>query len=533
MHFMSYKKIVPDLLNVLYIVKPLKENIDSTVTNIDTEDISYYTMEKEVTFLPFSGFEIIDIREDIDKGNKYFIIELNYLNKYEKKIKDYIDAKSRDNVEKFLQILIEEGQKSIFKNILDINILNLLNDYGNKKNVIWIDQYSRCNLYNSYISKHSKSLKNFYFERATTINEAYLILSNYEFKFIYIILNDKLCELFLSEYPKNIKKIGVVTANIIFCEKEPKNKIKYINDLFLNPGGLVTDFSKVVNYLNIDECGFYNILKLKETNDSSFAGQSYGNIFKKIPKKQINSPINSIKTYISQLPNQNLISEFKNFVYKYGKSELSKVVNPTQEKNIDIPLYLYAKFYMRLYGSEEHFYYDINKYLSNCDNNNFGIYDTFIKILYYGLTENVLICNNEFPFYRGGVISKKEYQILSENKKSCKVFYVCKNFLSFSKSLNESNTFLEKNLSCGDDLYLTRFIIDKYENINSVKVNDKEEKIMSNVEMRHYSGFATEQEVLFLPFSVLKLEELDKGNQVYKGKKLRVIKFHYVGMLKK
>ena len=103
MHFMSYQKIVSDLMNVLYIVKPLKENINSTVTNIDTEDISYYTMEKEVTFLPFSGFEIIDIREDIDKGNKYFIIELNYLNKYEKKIKDYIDAKSRDNVEKFLQ----------------------------------------------------------------------------------------------------------------------------------------------------------------------------------------------------------------------------------------------------------------------------------------------------------------------------------------------------------------------------------------------------------------------------------------------
>lgn len=101
----------------------------------------------------------------------------------------------------------------------------------------------------------------------------------------------------------------------------------------------MTDFSKVVNYLNIDECGFYNILKLEKTIDSSFAGQSYGNIFKKIPKKQINSPINSIKTYISQLPNQNLISEFKNFVYKYGKSELSKVVNPTQEKNIDIPLY--------------------------------------------------------------------------------------------------------------------------------------------------------------------------------------------------
>ena len=140
MHFMSYQKIVPDLLNVLYIVKPLKENIDSTVTNIDTEDISYYAMEKEVIFLPFSGFEIINIREDIDEGNKYFIIELNYLNKYEKKIKDYIDAKSRDNVENFLQILIEEGQNSIFKNILDINTLNLLNDYGNKKNVIWIDQ---------------------------------------------------------------------------------------------------------------------------------------------------------------------------------------------------------------------------------------------------------------------------------------------------------------------------------------------------------------------------------------------------------
>ena len=64
---------------------------------------------------------------------------------------------------------------------------------------------------------------------------------------IYIIINDKLSEKFFSEYINEIKKLGVVTANIIFCDNDSKCINKFLNDPFINPGKIVTDFSKVVN----------------------------------------------------------------------------------------------------------------------------------------------------------------------------------------------------------------------------------------------------------------------------------------------
>ena len=100
--------------SVLFIVNPLNESKDTRVTNIDTKEFSYIPDEEEVLFLPFSGFEISRCEET----EKYAIIYLNYLNKYEKKIKDYIDAKSKDKVEKFLKSLIKESKSSIYKNII-------------------------------------------------------------------------------------------------------------------------------------------------------------------------------------------------------------------------------------------------------------------------------------------------------------------------------------------------------------------------------------------------------------------------------
>ena len=508
---------------VLFVVKALKEKKNVTVTNIDTEKISFCE-EKEVIFPPFSGFEISDINEEKDPIE----IHLDYLNKYEKKIIDYIDENSKDNVGNFLKNLIEKSNKSsIFKNLFPKESLNLIKNYENKKNVLWIDQYSRCKVYDDYLIKYSDNLKDFYFERATTIEEAYSILSNYEFKMIYVIINDKLAEKFFSQYEKKIKLLGVVTANIIFCEKEPEIKNKYINDSFFNPGKIVTDFSKVVAYLNTDECGFKDILKLKATIDRSFAGNNYGNIFKQINEKQIDIPINTINKIISHLPSKESISVFKNFIFTYGINKLSKVVNPTLEKKINIPLFIYPKFFMRLYGLQTPFYPDLNKYLSNRQDD-FGIFDTFVTILYYGLTQDVLISNNEFPFYRGGVISKKEFNIINQNIKSKDIFYSCKSFLSFSKSDTEAYKFLQGNLECGNSLFPALFIIEKYENI---KGNNNCSYLMSNVEMRHYSSFASEKEVLFFPLSSFRITKL--SDDKYLNTKIKIIKLNYVGILLK
>ena len=69
---------------------------------------------------------------------------LNYLNKYEKKVMDYIDARSKDRVEDFTKELSKQSQSSIFKEIIYDKRFKLIEDYRNKKNVLWIDQYSRC-----------------------------------------------------------------------------------------------------------------------------------------------------------------------------------------------------------------------------------------------------------------------------------------------------------------------------------------------------------------------------------------------------
>ena len=163
-------------------------------------------------------------------------INLNYLNKYEKKIQDYIDARSKDKVEKFLKSLIKESKISLYKNIITPELIQLIKDYGDKKPVLWIDQYSRCKIFNDYLLKYSLKLSDFYFEKVTTIKEAFSFLSNYEFKLIYLIINDKLSKEFISSYEKIIKQLGVVTANIIFCEDASQFNENFINDSFLNQG---------------------------------------------------------------------------------------------------------------------------------------------------------------------------------------------------------------------------------------------------------------------------------------------------------
>lgn len=165
MNFMKFHLNNKKFKLVLFVVNSLKGGTNSTVTNIDTKKCNFYDKEEEVIFLPFSGFEIYDIKEE----NYYTAIYLNYLNKYEKKVKDYIEARSKDKVDEFLKKLIIQSQTSIFKNILNTKAMNLIKNYGNKKKVLWIDQYSRCNVYDDYIKKFSNDLKNFYFERATTV----------------------------------------------------------------------------------------------------------------------------------------------------------------------------------------------------------------------------------------------------------------------------------------------------------------------------------------------------------------------------
>ena len=105
--------------------------------------------------------------------------------------------------------------------------------------------------------------------------------------------------------------------------------------------------------------------------------------------------------------------------------------------------------------------------------------------------------------------------------------YSCKNFLSFSKSLEQANSFIRKNLNYDKSLFPVRFIIEKYEKINE----GDNDSLMSNIEMRHYSGYAKEQEVLFLPLSAFRIIKIISSN--INGKEIKIITLHYIGMISK
>ena len=88
---------------------------------------------------------------------------------------------------------------------------------------------------------------------------------------------------------------------------------QFLNDPFINPGKIVTDFSKVVNYLNADECGFNKILLMNKTIDRSFAGKYYGNIFKDINENEISIPNKKINKIVLNLPSKEAINILENY----------------------------------------------------------------------------------------------------------------------------------------------------------------------------------------------------------------------------
>ena len=96
-NFIKKKNDNKNLLNVLYIIeKDDKLNFDLS-THSDIENISIYPNEKEVLFLPFSSFEIKDIKETIYNNETIYEIKLLYLGKYLQEIENIDDSEIPDS----------------------------------------------------------------------------------------------------------------------------------------------------------------------------------------------------------------------------------------------------------------------------------------------------------------------------------------------------------------------------------------------------------------------------------------------------
>ena len=196
-------------------------------------------------------------------------------------------------------------------------------------------------------------------------------------------------------------------------------------------------------------------------------------------------------------PNKNEIINFNKFLLdKYSKEEKFKNLIEQLLLKIRIPCDILAKYWLRAYTLESNFYKEMNDYLENKLGNN---YDIYVKVLYYNLKEKLIKTTNETKLYRGAKIKKEEIEYIKESlKKKKKDLPGCicfnKSFLSSSTKINIAFDFMKgKKAKLKEDEELVLYEFNQG--------NKLDENNISNSDIKDYSFYKKESEVLFFPFS--------------------------------
>ena len=406
------------------------------------------------------------------------------------------------------------------------------------KRIIWIDQNIKSIENQNFLGKLKKLVPDANFYPVKSIEEAFYLIKNkkeeivlingkkrkskiFQYRLFYTIISGPLSNKFFNEYIKATKQLTIISANIIFCDDEEKYRYNaYFLDNFLNSGKVYSkkSFDKIVEYINKDE----NIL----LNDSYYIEskkvykpleQNYGNVFFNASNiSDIAYPF-----FFGQIINSTLINKydlegFQRFLLEYYP-KLKDFIIPSREKKIEIPYYLLARFYLHMYTYEDvPFFKNMNLDLTN---GKFDIYRIYIFLLYDALNKKSIKNYYSKSLYRGTVLSKKEFEdletILLYNKEINKFnekkneinasLYICKMFLSFSKSLDLAIQFMNKG---NDNLIPVLF------EIEGLKKKDIENNdfFVSNLDLDNISEY-NESEVLFLPFSCFEIVSI-KDEQI-------------------
>jgi hypothetical protein len=337
--------------------------------------------------------------------------------------------------------------------------------------------------------------------------------------YFIIVVNGRLAEEFYNKYVKITEKYNIIPASIVYCFKQKYHEKKpYFKDNFLNSGGITCNFEYVVNYIFKDECGWGN---LNQTYNKYLPEKPhYGDVFMymNISKGyELALPILIGNTINSSLIEKGEIKKFQELLLsRYSNSyrlQDIQLIKPSGNKNMEIPLHILSKFFIKFYTCESidgnNFYSKLNMDLTN---NKFDEYHPFIFLMYDSLNKGYFKSYNK-TLYRGGKILISEFDKIVSNKNACsnkneKLFYFSKNFLSFSKDekVAKSPQFLN-NKNHGTTITVL-FVIEKCKN---------EKYFITNIDTESISNFQSEKEVLILPltcFEVIKIGEEEKYGEV-------------------
>ena len=420
-----------------------------------------------------------------------------------------------------------------------------------KKKVIWIDQ-NIDNDENKYTyEEFTNSLPEFDIIKCKSVKETFdLIEKNYEdykFKLFYVIVSGSLSEEFFNEYVKKSLEMHILCATIIYCsEKHRKmNEFKpFYLDNFLNPGKVTDSSYFVIDYIKSIECKYY--LDSNELNNKQ-KEEKKENEDEKIKENEKNKNdiefaaeftyVNDLGTMaypiiISKYINCTLIEkeEFEAFQEEYVKKfpKLKHLFKPSEEKNIFIPYHILAKYYLSIYTHETDFYVNMNNELRERKFDNHRIY---IYLMYNALNKGVFKSYCQSNLYRGGTLSKEEFDNLMEKlemkknskSESDKIFFFSRKFLSFSKEEYVANYFLQIAIISKYKGVYVRFIVEGMED---------DDFFVSNIDINamKLSKFSEEEEVLFLPLSCFEVVSIT--NEDFCKNDIKVIRLRYLNKYK-
>jgi hypothetical protein len=281
-------------------------------------------------------------------------------------------------------------------------------------------------------------------------------------------------------------------------------------DNFLNPGKVTDSSYFVIDYIKSVECKYYletnelNINQKKEKEDEKIKEQDKNDIDFAAEFTYVNDlGTMAYPIIISKYINCTLIDkeEFEAIQEEYVRTfpKLKHLFKPSQEKNIFIPYHILAKYYLSVYTHESYFYINMNKELRE---RKFDEHRIYIYLMYNALNKGIFKSYCQTNLYRGGTLSKEEYDSLIEKyekqKRSKletdKIFFFSRKFLSFSKKEEIANDFLQTAIFCNYTGVYVRFIVEGIED---------DDFFVSNIDINamNLSAFTEEEEVLFLPLS--------------------------------
>lgn len=138
-------------------------------------------------------------------------------------------------------------------------------------------------------------------------------------------------EEFFSEYVKTSEKYNIFAASIVYCLHPIYHEMKpYFEDKFLNPGGVTSDFEKVMKYILKDEC---NWKKIHQTYKEYKPGNANsGDVFKFIDTE--NEYELALPILIGKSINSSLIE--KGEIKKFQEVLLSRYCNSYKKKDFQL-----------------------------------------------------------------------------------------------------------------------------------------------------------------------------------------------------